>query len=242
MPFLLFPLLWYHYCIRRIRLMQAVFYIGIGAVLMVLLLFARTVGPHVIATGQLLTTETADVFLTPLEFLLNSPELAVFDMTMLTVQDRESLLHVIGGPLWGGLQYNLLTLAYLVPRFLWPGKPVFTDLGHVYYQFAVGGRDDVGFGVGIVGGLYLFGGFFGVLLGMFLIGVLFRWIYETLQPWSRAPRSVFLYAVLFWMAFQFLRFGTLGFTLLFFIQFQLVGVVIAFLLFERERSTKDTAG
>jgi hypothetical protein len=34
-----------------------------------------------------------------------------------------------------------------------------------------------------------------------------------------------LYAVFIWDCFMFLRFGTLGFTTLFFLQFQLVGVL-----------------
>lgn len=235
LPFLLFPLVWYHYLRHRLSFGRGLILITSGGLLMAALLLMRILGPHIVRGGLSGNEHIAELLLRPLQFYLDTPELAIFDMTMLAIQDRGPLLHEIGGPFWGGLQYNLSSVAYLIPRFLWPAKPVFSDLGQVFYQWSVGGSADVGFSVGIVGGLYLFGGVIGLLLGMFLVGIAFQWAYRILQPWNRDPVQVFLYGIFFWMAFQFLRFGTLGFTILFFIQFQLVGVLAALILFNRNR-------
>jgi hypothetical protein len=62
------------------------------------------------------------------------------------------------------------------------------------------------------------------------IGALFRLAYEWVRPWSREPHRLLLYAIFLWMAFLFLRFGTLGFTLLYLIQFELPGVIVALLV------------
>ena len=74
-------------------------------------------------------------------FFINSPDLAGFDMTVLAVQDRASLLHEVGGRFWGALQYNFVGALYLIPRLLWPGKPTYTDLGTFFYQHAGGNEE-----------------------------------------------------------------------------------------------------
>ena len=227
MPFLFFPLVWYHYLRRPITLRRGFAFLGGGLFLMAALLFMRTLGP-VFASGASLSGDAVTIATQPVRFYLNSAELSVFDMTMMAIRDRAPILHSIGGPVWGGFVNNLAPLAYLIPRFLWPTKPTFSDVGIVFFQRAVGDIAQQGFAVGVVGGLYLFGGVVGVALGMFLIGVVLRWAYDSVRPYLDKLWHVLLYSVFLWMTFMFLRFGTLGSTLLFFIQFQLVGVVAVF--------------
>ena len=243
-PFLLFPVTWIHYLKRRVGVVRGLGYLSVGVAVVTLLLFLRMLGP-LLAAGVSPSSLPNETTLEPVRFYLNSPELATFDMTMLAVGDRTPLLHQIGGTLRGALQYNLAPVAYFVPRVLWPGKQSFTDLGQVFFQYAFGGREEVGFAVGIVGGLYLFGGTLGVLLGMATVGYLFRLAYEWLRPSNREPVRVFLYAVLLWMAFLLLRFGTLGSTLAYFIQFELPGLIVALLVLRsppppHSRSLRET--
>ena len=169
---------------------------------------------------------------TPLAFYFNSPELAIFDMTELAVQDRERLLHAAGGPA-SVVEYNFGPLLYVVPRAVWHDKPTFIDLGQVFYQAIVSGNPNVGFSVGILGGFFLYGGVVAVIVGMFGIGVAFRALYNGRKRRLRDPASVFIYGTVFWMCFQYLRFGTLGFTLLLFLQTQVPGVVLVWLLSRR---------
>ncbi len=240
-PFLLYPIVWVHYLKRRITLKRGLVYATIGSVLVTVLLFMRTVGPLLATTGVTLATAPTEVALAPAQFYINSPELAVFDMTMLAVQDRASLLHEIGGVFWGGLRYNLLPVLYVIPRAIWPGKPIYSNLGAAFYQHAVGGQN-VGFAVGMVGGLYLFGGVIGVLLGMMILGVLFRATYEWLKPWRRNFRNVFLYGITLWMVFHLLRFGELGGPIVFFYQSVLPGVIVALLVLKPPRRPGMTFG
>jgi hypothetical protein len=226
-PFLLYPLVWWHYLKHRLAVRRAVVYFAIGLTVMSGLLFLRSVGPLLADQGFRLSAVPADIALAPVRFYLNSPDLNVFDMTMLAVQDQGTLLKEAGGPLVGALQYNLVGALYVIPRFLWPGKPAFVDLGAIFYQHSVGGREDVGFSVGIVGSCYLFGGLIGVVVGMWLIGRVLRFVYFALRPWGRHPCSVFLYGIALWMTFHLLRFGQLGGTMAYFYQFELAGVAAA---------------
>ncbi len=235
-PFILYPLTWLHYLKRRVSVRRGLLYGGATVALVTFLLFMRTLGPLFATKGVDLSSVPADIALEPAKFYLNSPELAMFDMTMLAVEDREPLLHTINGPFWGGLKYNFAPAAYIIPRFLWPGKPTFTDLGQVFFQRAVGEREDVGFTVGIVGALYLFGGLVGVFVGMLIVGWLFRWVYERIRPWNRSLASVFVYGILLWILFLFLRFGALGFTILFALQFELAGVIVALVVLQATRA------
>lgn len=231
LPFLLYPVVWAHYLKRWVSVRRGLLYLGLGVALMAMLLFMRTLGPLLATGGLTRAVVPAEIALAPVRFYINSPELAVFDMTMLAVQDRAPLLHEIGGRVWGGVQYNLAPAAYIVPRLLWPGKPTYKDLGQVFFQHAVGeAREDVGFSVGIVGGLHLFGGVVGVVAGMIAVGALFRVLYERIRPWSGDARRVFIYGIVLWMAFLFVRFGTLGFTIMYFIQFQLPGLIVGLLV------------
>ena len=238
-PFLLYPLVWYHYLKRRLSVERASLYFAVGVTLTAVLLFMRTVGPVLATQGFSVSSVPTDVVLEPVRFYINSPELAGFDMTMLAVEDRSPILHEIGGPFWGALQYNLVGALYIIPRALWPGKPVYRNIGSIFYQHSVGGYyEEVGFTVGIVGGLYLFAELFGVVVGMVLIGVLFRLVYERLQPWNGDPRRVLLYGIFTWMMFHFLRFGDLGGTMVNFYQNELPGVLAALLALKASKPAR----
>ena len=241
LPFLMFPVVWVHYLKRRLNLLRALSYSGLAFVLVTVMLFMRAIGPLFATSGITFTAVPEEIASAPTRFYLNSPELAVFDMTMLAVQDRRALLHEIGGPFRGGLQFNLAPATYIVPRALWPGKPTFSDLGQVFYQHAVGGQENVGFSIGIISGLYIFGGVLGVLVGMVVVGVLFRLVYQWLRPWDRDPGRVLLYSIALWMGFQFVRFGTLGFTIMFLYQFELPGVLVGWLLLRMGKRPRPDA-
>jgi len=228
-PFVLFPVVWYHYLVRPISVRRGVVLMAVGAVLAAVLLFARILGPRLFEDGLESINRVTEVSTTPLSFYLNSPELAIFDMTELAIQDRQGLLHAAGGP-GSVVRYNLGPLMYVIPRAVWPDKPTFTDLGQVFYQTIINGNRNVGFSVGIIGGFFLYGGVLATILGMFVIGVAFRALYEARRRRSRDPAFVFVYGTVFWMCFQYLRFGTLGFTLLLFLQTQATGVALVWLL------------
>jgi hypothetical protein len=112
---------------------------------------------------------------------------------------------------------------------------VFEDLGQVMYRLFVDDAEHVGLSVGIIGGLYIFGGLIGLCVGMMVIGVLCRAIYLTLQPYKSNPARVLMYSMLLWIIFMFLRFGTLGFTIIFVIQKLLIGIAVTCLLLYFQR-------
>lgn len=240
-PLLLFPLVWYHYLRRRIGLGRWLVLTSLALVLMASLLFLRSIAAPSVRGNQLETELVVHAARRPLAAYMSTPELATFDMTMVAVHDRGPLLNQIGGLGHGFFKYNFETLLQFFPRALWPEKPVFRDLGQVFYQWSVGGRPDVGFSIGVIAGLYMFGHIAGVAIGMFLLGVCFSWAYRLIQPWRGEHVPVLLYAVLVWMAFLLLRFGTFGFAVLYFIQFQFAGAAAVLLLSRRTAQTPGSS-
>lgn len=106
------------------------------------------------------------------------------------------------GAYWYGRYLWMLPALILVPRFLWPSKP----LGNKGYWFAVNvwGQDPrVHNSVAITfpGDLHLQFGLPSLLLGMFLVGVLCRWLYERyVRP--RSDYGLFFYLFLFLPLFR----------------------------------------
>jgi oligosaccharide repeat unit polymerase len=229
LPFLFFPVVWYHYLRNRISFRRGLLYLVCGFFMMASLLFVRILGP--LYSRALLGDITAigEIIAEPFSFYFNSPELAVFDITMVSIMEQSYILGEIGGWLSGILNYNFSTILFLIPRFIWEAKPVFIDLGQVMFRLFISGTGSAGFAVGIFAGLYLFGGLIGIVMGMTFIGVAFRFIYIKLSPWRGDPTLVFVYPIALWMIFQFCRFGTMGFMIMFFIQKFLVGTAVALL-------------
>ncbi len=233
-PFILYPLIWYHYLAQPINFRRGIVYTLAGAVLMGSLIFARVLVPLIVRGGVNSVVVTDAIKQDPFSFYLNSAEFASFEMLMFGIEDRDMMLKSVGGSLRGALKYNFSTLSYFVPRILWHGKPVYTDMSQIFYRRAIGDRLDIGFAVTIFGTLYLFGHLVGVVVGMFIFGIVLRRIYYLFLSRKGDPFNVFFYSIFFWMSFHFLRFGTLGFTLLFFFQTQIMGVIVMF-FFRRGR-------
>jgi hypothetical protein len=79
----------------------------------------------------------------------------------------------------------------------------------------------------------LFFGGAGLVVLSFAIGWILEAGYALLRPWAGNAANVALYSILFWMTFQALRFGTLGFVTLLIVQSMLVGIVAVLFLGRR---------
>jgi hypothetical protein len=85
----------------------------------------------------------------------------------------------------------------LIPRALWPGKPILDtgyQISQVYYDLPA--TVYTSSAVTPVGDLYRHGGWIPVIVGMFLLGCLTRFLDDVLDV-SRDPHAVFLFLLLF---------------------------------------------
>lgn len=238
-PFFILPFVWYHYVVRPISIRSGVFmFLGVF-VLLIGLLFVRIVGPlyvQSLSPADFIGENSSDV----MAFYLQTGEFSPFDMIMGAIVDRERLLLMSGGIAEGIFKYNFGTIIFFVPRAIWPTKPLYEDLSHVFSYWATGAAESVGIAPTVFGAFYLFGHFAGLAVGMVVVGLVFRGVYEKLISRRRSVFDVFLYGIFIWLAFQYLRFGMLGFLFLLFIQTQLIGVVIALLGRERTLRYRET--
>ena len=90
-------------------------------------------------------------------------------------------------PFQNGWSLGYIFVSY-VPRFLWPDKPLTTIGGWVTDNFGSGPWIDSATGPSWIGELYFNFGWAGVIVGMGLLGVWFRWIQEAfLAPNATIP-------------------------------------------------------
>jgi hypothetical protein len=88
-------------------------------------------------------------------------------------------------------------VASLVPRALWPGKPILDtgyQISQMYYELPA--TVYTSSAVTPVGDLYRHGGWIPVIVGMFILGCLTRFLDDILDV-SRDPHAVFLFLLLF---------------------------------------------
>jgi hypothetical protein len=83
----------------------------------------------------------------------------------------------------------------LVPRFVWDSKPL-GNLGTWYNEVVLARGTLNSVGMGPLAYLYFAGGFFGVTLGFFVIGVLQRCLWLLSLPWSGQPNAVLFIVLL----------------------------------------------
>lgn len=237
LPFLLLPLIWYHYIIKRLSISRAGIYFLVGVTLIVGLLMARIVLPLLVQNlvpADYIGKNSSEMA----AFYVDTGEWATFDMIAASVVQRDDLLKQTDGPILGFLKYSFSTLIIFIPRAIWPSKPVYEDLSHVYFRVLIDKYGIAGFSPTIWGASFLFFHLAGLVIGMYVLGWLLKSAYAIFQPQKGRPFDVILYSVFYWMAFHFIRFGTMGFVLLIFMQSMVVGV-LAVLLLRRKRSKVD---
>ncbi len=230
-PLLILPIMWHHYLRKRIGIRRGFVYLGAGFVLMAVLLLFRIVVPLTMVGGSSYEIAASSILQKPIDFYFSTPELAMFDMIMLCIRSQEEILVAAGGWVNGFFDYNISPGLYFIPRMLWADKPVFHDIGQLVYSSFIGPETHVGFAIGIFGVLYLFGGIVGTFVGMVFLGVICKSLYSWLRPFEMNPAVIFGYSLFIWILFMFLRFGTIGFTILFVTQKLFIGVVTGILLY-----------
>lgn len=102
------------------------------------------------------------------------------------------------GAYWHGRYIWMLPALILVPRAVWPEKPV-SNLGY-WFAVNVWGQDphlQSSTAVTFPGDLYLQFGLPSLLVGMFLTGIVLRWLYERYGR-PRSDYSLFIYIFVFY--------------------------------------------
>lgn len=100
-------------------------------------------------------------------------------------------------PFLGGRYYWLLPLNILVPRVIWPSKPV-VHLGAMITHLYLGKDIQSSSAVTPFGDLYMNFGLPGILIGMLLLGSLYRVIYGWLRRNLSEPNLALYLAILFY--------------------------------------------
>ncbi len=239
LPLFLLPLIWYHYILKRLTIGRAGIYFLIGMSLVIGLLMARIVLP-LLAQNLILTDYIGSNRSEIAAFYADSGEWATFDMITASVLHRDNLLAEIGNPIAGFFNYSFNTLIVFIPRAIWPDKPLYEDISHIYYRVFIDQYGSSGFSPTIWGTSFLFFHILGLVPGMFVLGWLLKSAYAIFQLQNGRPIGVFYYSIFYWMAFQFMRFGTTGFTLLFFLQSMAAGVLALFFVLRQKNVAYPT--
>lgn len=238
-PVLVFPLIWYHYLVSPIDFKKGVILAICGFLLMASFLMVRIVVPLYIKGDEVSMSAAENIKKEAGEFYLNSGELMTFEMIMLAIRDRDDIVDNAGGSFLATLKYNFGPLRYMIPRFIWPTKPENVEgISHLFAKITHGSNAQHGVAVTIFGTLFVYAHILGVGLGMYIIGLLFRAGYEWLEPWSGDVYRVYLYGIGFWMMFQFLRFGDIGFTSIYFVQSLFVPVFLIVVIYLMNRMVR----
>lgn len=233
-PFFLFPLIWYHYIIKRLSASQAAVYLGLGMFLIAVFLMVRIVVPFLVQ-DILPPVSFGQGPVEILAYYFDTPEFSTFDMVVASVVRRADLLKQAGGSLLGPLKYTFSTLIVFIPRAIWSAKPLYEDLGHVYYQVLTGLVSNAGLAPTIWGSSLLFLNLPGLMATMYITGLFLQNAYTLFNNYRNSLLAIFLYSVFYWLVFHFIRFGTLGFVLLLFVQSMVVGVFAAFLFLRKRK-------
>jgi hypothetical protein len=104
----------------------------------------------------------------------------------------------------GDTQWRMLPIYPFIPRFLWPSKPILNEGG----RFTLALRGDFGdaakagssTAITYPGDLYLRFGLPGILVGMFVLGVVAQWFTNRVTG-SFEPQTLFLYAGIYVLGF-----------------------------------------
>lgn len=225
LPLFLLPLIWIHYTRRPFSIGWGLILFLVGAITSTALLAGRILVP-LAAKGIASPWEYfGNGFTEWLRFYYESTEFAAVELLAVVAAERADILDALGGPSAGLVTYNLSAFLAIVPRVMWPDKPELVDVSHALYSWVTHGYEPVGYAVTVYGTSYLFGGLAGTVATLGALGFLSQKLYRALTVDQAGHGGLFFYGILFWLLFQAFRFGTVGFTFVFFLQTQLSAVV-----------------
>ncbi len=235
--FILLPVIWYHYLVKRLtgRSALTLLMAGVGAI--VLLLMGRIVLP-LLTQGLVPTDYIGKNSFDVLAFYLDSGEISTFDMIVATIARRHELLLQAGGSLVGFFKFTFSSLTIFIPRVIWPDKPVDLDLSQIYFRVLIGPDENNGIAPTIWGAGYLLFDAVGFAILMFIVGWFFEAGYRLLRPKHGDVPNVVFYSIIFWLMFQAIRFGTMGFVTILVVQSMLTGLLAIWFL-GRRRGVKN---
>jgi len=174
-------------------------------------------------------------------------DMGFFEGTAVAVYGTNDVIAKFGS--WGGAFYfpNVEPFFYIVPRFIWPLKPDhFVDVAVAVGTVMYGGtleKANWGYGVGLVGTSWLYGGFAGLVVGMGILG----WASAVCDRFMAkmhyaSPERILIFAVACTTLFHLYRQGTIGWVFLNFVQTQApFFVAVLVLLYVSSRGDKRSA-
>ncbi|MDD5449790.1 MAG: hypothetical protein PHO42_04240 [Candidatus Omnitrophica bacterium] len=101
-------------------------------------------------------------------------------------------------PFWGGYTYSTL-LTSLVPRFMMPDKPsknLGQEFGH-RYRFLDPWDDSTSYNLPMTVEMYINFGEFGIIIGMFILGLILRGLYNFLNSPDAGDGGIVVSAIIF---------------------------------------------
>jgi len=192
--FLLLFLVVYHYKFKQIKFIKA-FFLLVSLVIMVGYFYVF----RILSAQQSSVMGIRDFF----DIWLGGSEFKMIDMFMLVVRDVGDVY-----PFHYGKDFlNIFTS--FIPRSLWINKPVSIDEHLVGFYIPL---REAGIPPTLPGTLYYNFGIFGILIGMFIFGLLTRYIYMKIQGGNLSPLIYGVFIVVLW---DYLRVGDATHTAMF---------------------------
>jgi oligosaccharide repeat unit polymerase len=124
---------------------------------------------------------------------------------------------------------------YAVPRIIWPDKP--TLLNRQWNSFLSKSGMEAGAAESMLGDFYAQRGIFGIIIGTFLSGILWRTIYEYLKKAPQNRSSIIFYAILFPNIFSYIAQSAL-IGVLKWVPYKIPALIIALLLSREKKKVK----
>jgi len=136
-------------------------------------------------------SENLEVFLTS---IIGRQSMLIQSISLAAITTPETI------PFRYGHDYFLLPLYILIPRVIWPSKPILS--GSIQFSIDYAGQSiDTTHSTAVTpfGDLYLNFGLPGIIGGMFLLGILYRLFYQAFRERNSESSLVLYLGLLFWM-------------------------------------------
>jgi hypothetical protein len=176
-------------------------------------LLARIVIPTWLLGSVEHTAVALDTMTRPIQTVLDSGELGLFEGTNFAFECRDEFLSDYTSGLHLLLSQTIASALFLVPRAVWAGKPEPFDFSQMFYSLLVGDDRGSGWGIGPVGVGFIWGAWLGVILTALMAGTLARFIDSRLSLTHLSAALLFALPFILVSYFHLLRFGSPGFVL-----------------------------